>query len=260
MSFSSMALGQYIPTGSLVHRLDPRGKLFMLLLLVSAAFAADTVPSWTCCAAVLLALVSLARLPWGAVLRSARPIFFLAAFTFVFNVLPFLWKGDFSLYALLQGGFAALRLLLLMFFSVLLPLTTAPLELADGVEELLRPLARFGFPAHECAMMIGMALRFIPLLMTETDRVMKAQLSRGARLDQGGLIRRVLAFLPVLIPLFIIIFRRADEMALAMEARGYRGGEGRTRLRPLSWRKSDTGAVLLCAGFVTLFFLARRLG
>ncbi|MBQ9564697.1 MAG: energy-coupling factor transporter transmembrane protein EcfT, partial [Synergistaceae bacterium] len=171
-----------------------------------------------------------------------------------------LWRGDGVIRALLTGGFAALRLLTLMLFSVLLPLTTAPLELADGVEELFRPLARWGFPAHECAMMIGMTLRFIPLLMTETDRIMKAQLSRGAKLDQGGLFRRVVAFFPVLIPLFIIIFRRADEVALAMEARGYQGGEGRTRRRPLRWTKKDTGAVLLCVGFVSLFFFARRMG
>ena len=259
MSFSSMTLGQYIPADSPVHRLDPRGKLFALLVLVSVAFTADTALSLACCVLLLAWLVSLSRLPWRAVLRSARPIFFLAIFTFIFNILPFFGRGGSAVRAVLNGGFAALRLLILMLFSVLLPLTTAPLELADGIEELLRPLARFGFPSHECALMIGMALRFIPLLMTETDRIMKAQLSRGAMLDQGGLFRRIAAFLPVLIPLFIIIFRRADEMALAMEARGYRGGEGRTRMRPLRWKRNDTLALVLCVGFAAMFSMARRM-
>ena len=139
-----------------------------------------------------------------------------------------------------------------------LPLTTAPLELADGLERLLHPLARFGFPAHECAMMVGVALRFIPLLMEETDRIIRAQLSRGARLDQGGLVRRVMAFFSVLIPLFVIVFRRADEMALAMEARGYRGGEGRTRRCPLAWKTSDTCAAALTVCAVALLLAARR--
>jgi len=130
---------------------------------------------------------------------------------------------------------------------VLLPLTTAPLELADGLDAMLSPLGRVGFPAHECAMMIGMALRFIPLLMQETDKIIRAQVSRGARLDQGNIFQRVRAFVPVLIPLFIIIFRRADEIAEAMEARGYEGGEGRTRRKPLVWKKQDTLTLIGCA-------------
>ncbi|MCR4818247.1 MAG: energy-coupling factor transporter transmembrane protein EcfT [Fretibacterium sp.] len=255
MAFSSLSLGQYVPTGSLVHRLDPRAKLFALLLLVSAVFTSKTALSLCGWGVTLAGLVAMARLPWRSVLRSCRPIFWLAAFTFLFNAGALLWNGGSLLPALLQGGFVALRLLVLMAFAVLLPLTTAPLELADALETLLLPLSRFGFPARECALMVGMALRFIPLLMEETDRVVRAQLSRGARLDQGGLFRRVMAFLPVLIPLFVIIFRRADEIALAMEARGYGGGQGRTRLRPLRWRKADTGAVLLCGMLAAVSFL-----
>lgn len=243
-------LGQYVPTGSPVHRLDPRAKLFSLLLLVTAVFAAKTPLSLVCWGLVLAGLLAYARLPWRSVLRSCRPIFWLAAFTFLLNAGPLLLDGKPVLAALTRGGFVALRLLLLMAFAVLLPLTTAPLELADALEALLLPLSRFGFPAHECALMVGMALRFIPLLMEETNRITRAQLSRGAQLDQGGLFRRVVSFLPVLIPLFVIIFRRADEMALAMEARGY-DGRGRTRRKPLCWRPVDTGAVLLCgAAFV----------
>ncbi|MBR1672238.1 MAG: energy-coupling factor transporter transmembrane protein EcfT [Fretibacterium sp.] len=258
MSFSSLSMGQYVPADSLIHHLDPRAKLFSLLCLVSAVFASDTVLTLGLWMAVLGGLVSLSRLPWRAVLRSCRPIFLLAAFTFIFNAAALLWGERGSAFALAWGGFTALRLLVLMAFAVLLPLTTAPLELADALEELLQPLSRFGFPAHECALMVGMALRFIPLLMNETDRIMRAQLSRGARLDQGGLFRRVMAFFPVLIPLFVIIFRRADEMALAMEARGYGDGRGRTRRHPLRWRGADTGALLLCACTAGAFFMLRR--
>jgi energy-coupling factor transport system permease protein len=180
-------------------------------------------------------------------------VFFLAFFTFAFNVAAALWGAcPLSVSKLLlgldAGAVAAVRLLLLVSFAMLLPLTTPPLSLADGMESALSPFRRFGFPVHECAMMMGVALRFLPLLMEEAERIVKAQLSRGARLDQGNLVRRMAAFLPVIIPLFIVIFKRADELALAMEARGYRGGEGRTRRRPLSWKKSDTGATI----FVTL--------
>ena len=254
MNFSSMTMGQYVPANSFVHRMDPRAKLVSTLFLVSAVFAASSAASLVCCVAVLAAILRLSRLPLGALLRSLRPIAFLAAFTLTFNVASFLWEGRPLAASLTYGGFVASRLLTLMLFAMLLPLTTAPLELADGLEEFLRPLGRFGFPAHECGMMVGMALRFIPLLMEEADRVARAQLSRGARLDQGNLLQRIASFLPVLVPLFVIVFRRADEMALAMEARGYGGGEGRTRMRPLHWKKSDTGVTILCVAVVLLFF------
>ena len=259
MYLSVIPMGQYVPLESPVHRMDPRAKLFLLVLLVSAVFASADPLSLAFCILALFGVVALARLSWRTILRSSRPVLFLVAFTFVFNVVSELWMERPPGLALVRGGLTALRLAVLMLFALLLPLTTAPLELADGLERLLHPLSRWGFPAHECAMMVGVALRFIPLLMEETDRIIRAQLSRGARLDQGGPVRRVMAFFPVLIPLFVIVFRRADEMALAMEARGYRGGEGRTRRRPLLWKKSDTGATILVAGSVALFLLARGL-
>ncbi len=258
MYLSAMPMGQYVPLDSPVHRLDPRAKLLMLVLLVSAVFVSADPLSLGLCILALWGAVALSRLSWRTILRSSRPVLFLVAFTFVFNVVSELWTGRPPGIALLRGGFTALRLAVLMLFALLLPLTTAPLELADGLERLLSPFARWGFPAHECAMMVGVALRFIPLLMEETDRIIRAQLSRGARLDQGGLFRRVMAFFPVLIPLFVIVFRRADEMALAMEARGYRGGEGRTRRRPLSWKKSDTGATISVVCSVAAFLAWRR--
>ena len=254
MYFTNINLGQYLPTGSFIHRLDPRAKLFSLLLIISSIFPSKGVIALVFWAAVLVMAVHVSRITWRIMLQTSRPVMFLVIFTFIFNLIAAWWNGNLS-----QGVFKALftasRLLVLMMFAVLLPLTTAPLELADGLDALLSPLSRIGFPAHESAMMIGMALRFIPLLMQETDKIMRAQLSRGAMLDQGNLFQRVKAFLPVLIPLFVIIFRRADEIAEAMEARGYEGGEGRTRRKPLVWKKTDTLTLIVCAAMSGLSFM-----
>lgn len=256
---SSLILGRYVPTGSILHRLDPRAKFLSLLLLIPVVLIAATPGELACCALVLWALTALSRIPWRALLGALRPLLFLAAFTLVFNVVFPLWAGASLASALGRGAFTASRLVVLMTFALLLPLTTAPLEIADGTEALLEPLARFGFPTRECATMVGMAMRFIPLLMEETDRITRAQLSRGARLDQGGPLRRIVALFPVLIPLFVIIFRRADEMALALEVRGYDGGR-RTRMRPLRWGRADTAALALSACGAALFLWERSLG
>ena len=141
----------------------------------------------------------------------------------------------------------ALRLTLLVLFANLLTLTTSPMALSDGLESIFSPFKRFGFPAHELAMMMTIALRFIPTLLSETDRILKAQLARGADLDRGSIVRRMKAFIPVLVPLFVIVFQRADDLAVAMEARCYRGGEGRTRMKPFRWRAADTAALAFCA-------------
>ena len=254
MYFTNVNLGQYIPTGSFIHRLDPRAKLFSLLLIISAVFPSKSVLSLSFWTLLLIAIVYVSKISWRIVLKAARPVLFLVIFTFVFNLIAG-WFNIGLVRAFYRGFFTSARLLILMLFAVMLPLTTAPLELADGLDYMLQPLVKFKFPAHESAMMIGMALRFIPLLMQETDKIIRAQLSRGARLDQGNIFKRVTAFFPVLIPLFIIIFRRADEIAIAMEARGYEGGAGRTRMRPLIWKKSDTFIVLLSVVIVGIFFM-----
>ncbi|MBQ9573674.1 MAG: energy-coupling factor transporter transmembrane protein EcfT [Synergistaceae bacterium] len=256
MRFTDINTGQYISTGSFIHRLDPRAKLLSLLIIISAVFPSKTfwgVMIWTL---ILSALVSASKLSWRTVIKTSKPVFFLAVFTFVFNLGAGYFRNMSVTGSLLEALFTAFRLVILMMFAVMLPLTTSPLELADGIGLMLRPLERFRFPANECAMMIGMAIRFIPLLMQETDKIMRAQLSRGARLGQGNIFRRVKAFLPILIPLLIIIFRRADEIAVAMEARGYNGGKGRTRRKPLRWKIYDTLAVTVCAVSIGLFFWA----
>ena len=164
MYFSNIALGQYIPTGSFIHRLDPRAKLFSLLLIISAIFPAQDVIALSLWTALLFLTVHVSKISWRLVLLSSKPIMFLVIFTFIFNMITISWNKTLA-QGLYTSLFTASRLLVLMMFAVLLPLTTAPLELADGLDALLSPLGRFGFPAHECAMMIGMALRFIPLLM-----------------------------------------------------------------------------------------------
>ena len=263
LSFASISMGRYVPTGSPVHRLDPRAKLVLLVGILFAVFPSNDFPSLLCGFFALWGVARLARLSLRMLFSSCRPVFLLVIFTFVFNAVFYanfgLWNDASASWggALVSGGVSAMRLALLVLFAILLPLTTAPLELADGLEALLSPFKRFGFPAHECAMMMSVALRFIPLLMDETDRIVKAQLSRGARLDQGNPIRRMIAFFPVLIPLFVIIFKRADELALAMESRGYRGGEGRTRRRPLLWKKNDTSATIFVMFLIAFFVFSR---
>ncbi len=246
MNFANVTLGQYIPTGSFIHRLDPRAKFFSLMFIVTALFPAHNVLELGIWIVILFALVRASKISWPSLLRSAKPVMFLVIFTFAFNIISMSFTNSFY-NALSHALFMSSRLFILMLFAIMLPLTTAALELADGLDALLHPLERFKFPVHECSMMIAMALRFIPLLMQETDKIIRAQLSRGARLDQGNIFKRAMAFIPVLIPLFVIIFRRADEIAVAMEARGYNGGEGRTRRKPLAWKFKDTCAVVLSA-------------
>ena len=244
MYFTNINFGQYVPTNSFIHKLDPRAKLFSLLIIVSFIFPAKNFVQVCLWGLILALVVHVSKISWPVLLKASRPVFFLIAFTFIFNIVSGYLRSEIT-QAFLTGLFTSLRLFVLMLFAVILPLTTTPLELSDGLDNLLRPLEKIKFPAHECAMMIGMALRFIPLLMHETDKIIRAQLSRGARLDQGNLFQRIKSFLPVLIPLFIIIFRRADEIAVAMEARGYNGGAGRTRRRPLIWKFKDTLAILI---------------
>lgn len=241
-----MTLGQYVPADSFVHRLDPRCKILATVALLAGVFLVTDLrlfPGW---ALLLVAVSALAKIPLSMVLRSARPVVFLVLITALIHV--FLTKGDplwhWGIFTITAEGVVmasrmALRLLFLVLFAGLLTLTTSPMELSDGLERLFAPLTPLGFPAHDLAMMMTIALRFIPTLLDETDRIMKAQLARGADLDRGNIVRRLRAFIPVLVPLFVIVFQRADDLATAMEARGYRGGKGRSRLNPLHWRARD---------------------
>ena len=248
---TSRALGQFYPVASPVHALDPRAKILATAVFVIGLFLVDSTVGLLFVAAALVALVGISRIPAGTFVRFMRPVLFIIALTVIFQVLfsrggPTLvaW-GYFEVHTggLRLGFFLALRILLLVSSAGLLTATTAPVALADGIEDLLSPLKRVRFPAHEVAMMMTIALRFIPTLGQEAEKIRGAQAARGADFSEGGPLRRARSLVPVLVPLTVGAFRRADELAEAMESRGYRGGEGRTRYRELRFGKKDALAL-----------------
>ncbi|WP_352425411.1 energy-coupling factor transporter transmembrane component T family protein [Aminomonas paucivorans] len=260
-----LTLGQYVPTDSPIHHLDPRSKILSTLVLLSGVFGVEHPVAFAAWGGLLLGICALSRLHLRLVLGAARPVLWLLVFTALLHLLftpgvPILTLGpvDVTREGVVLASRMGLRLLFLVLFAGLLTLTTSPMELADGMERLLSPLARFGFPAHEMAMMMTIALRFIPTLLDETDRILKAQLSRGANLDQGGFLRRIRAFVPVLVPLFVIVFQRAEDLATAMESRCYRGGVGRTRMNPLRWGRGETLGLTVSVGVVGALTLLDR--
>lgn len=247
-----ITLGQYYPVDSPVHRLDPRTKIILIFLYIVAVFMVNTLPMYIPVAAYIVLAAALAKLPMKMLLRSIRPMRILLVITFVLNLFfasgqkALLQIGNFVIWE--EGMVTALvftfRLILLVVGSSILTLTTAPVTLTDGLERLASPLKIIRFPAHEMAMMMTIALRFIPTLIEEADKIMKAQTARGADFETGNLIARAKAMIPLLVPLFISAFRRAGDLAMAMEARCYRGGEGRTRLHKLAFTRRDLVAFL----------------
>ena len=252
---TSRSIGQFYPVASPLHALDPRAKILATAVLVVGLFLVDSVAGLLVLAAGFFLLVAASRVPPVAFLRLLRPVAFIVALTALFQI--FFTRGGPTLFelgflevhegGLRMGLFLALRILLLVSAAGLLTATTAPVALADGIEDLLSPLKKLRFPAHEVAMMMTIALRFIPTLQEEAQKITRAQAARGADLSEGGLLKRVRAMLPVLVPLTIGAFRRADELAEAMESRGYRGGEGRTRYRELRFRPRDALALVAAA-------------
>lgn len=247
---SDITLGQYFPGNSLIHRLDPRTKILATLLYIGIIFLADGFLSYGILTAFAFFVIFLSRLPLMMVLRSLKPIMLIIVLTMGIHMFTspgetvlFTWKFlTVTEEGLALGIKMALRLMLLLLFSSVLTFTTSPIVLTDGIENLLRPFKRIGVPAHELAMMMTIALRFIPTLLEETDRIMKAQTARGADFSSGNLLQRIKNMLPLLVPLFISAFRRAEELAVAMESRCYRGGEGRTRMHELAYKGLDYGA------------------
>ncbi|MCI5885230.1 MAG: energy-coupling factor transporter transmembrane protein EcfT [Clostridiales bacterium] len=253
-----ITLGQYYPGESLVHKLDARIKIIATVAFIAAVFIVDNFYGFVIIMAVLAAVIGISKVPLRFILRGLKPVFVIILFTFVLNLFMIrgevLWSLGF-LHITKQGlhtaVFLAIRLIFLIIGSSMLTLTTRPISLTDGIEKLLNPLKRFKVPAHELAMMMTIALRFIPTLMEETDKIMKAQQARGADFESGNLMRRIKALIPILVPLFISAFRIASDLAMAMEARCYRGDHGRTRMNAMKIQKRDIAAVAL-----TLFFLA----
>ncbi len=252
-----ITLGQYYPGNSWVHSLDARIKITATIVYIVALFIVDNFYGFIISAAALGAVIAVSKVPLRFILRGLKPVFIIIIFTFVLNL--FMIKGDVVwslgfLHITRQGirtaVFLGIRLVLLIIGSSMLTLTTKPISLTDGIEKMLAPMKKIGVPAHELAMMMTIALRFIPTLLEETDKIMKAQQARGADFESGNLIRRAKSLIPILVPLFISAFRIASELAMAMEARCYRGDEGRTRMNEMKFAGKDAVAGALLAAFL----------
>lgn len=263
-----MVIGQYVPGNSIMHRLDPRAKLFMVFVFVFIVFIANNPLTYTMLGLFTIASIIFSKVPTSFILKGLRPILWIILFTMVLHLLM-TKEGDvlydfgwFKIYedGVKQAVFISLRFLFLIMMTSLLTLTTTPIEITDGMESMLAPLKRVGFPVHELALMMSIALRFIPTLMQETEKLIKAQTARGVDFRSGPWKDRIQAIVSLLVPLFISAFKRAEELALAMEARGYHGGEGRTKLRELKWGMRDTTLLALLALLTVLLFSFRTYG
>lgn len=261
-------IGQYYPVRSLVHSMDPRAKILITTIFMVILFVGNNFYCFLAMGLFAVFAVLSSKIPWYVVVRTVRPMLFILIFTLVLHLFltpgPVLarigplnatWPG------LIQGLLIGTRLVILISFTSLLTLTTSPVELTDGLEDVLRPFSRLGVPHHELAMMMTIALRFIPTLLEEAERIMKAQMARGADFQSGNMLRRAKNLTPLLVPLFVSAFRRADELALAMEARCYRGGEGRTRMKKLEMRPVDyVGLILVLLASVMVVYLRIKFG
>src|SRR6056297_2979641 len=250
---TDITIGQYVHGNSIVHILDPRIKIIITIILITSLFLIGNFWGFAIFLVFILLIIKLSQLPVKKVLKGLKPILFLVSLTVILHI--FMTRGGELLFewkfirieseGLYTRTFMASRILLLIMFTSLLTLTTSPLKLTDGIEYILSPLKRFGVPASELSMMMTIALRFIPTLLEEADKIMKAQQARGADFESGNLIQRAKSLIPLLVPLFISAFRRADDLALAMESRCYRGGEDRTRLHELEFKYYDFVALVL---------------
>ncbi len=263
----NITLGRYVPGASAVHRLDPRTKILLMIAYIVLIFLVRQLAVFLVPLAFLVLTVLLSRVPVSYLWTAVKPMRLLIVFMFVINLfftpgstpLFSFWRITVMREGLMQGLFITARLLLLVSGTSILTLTTSPIALTDGLEKLLMPLSKLRFPAHELAMMMTIALRFIPTLMEETDRIRKAQMARGADFESGNLVRRAKSMIPILVPLFVSAFRRADELAMAMESRCYHGGEGRTRMRELRFTRGDLFAFLVTAAVVAAVAALNRL-
>lgn len=260
-----MIFGRYVPAHSLIHRMDPRSKLIIIFLFVGIVFIANNSLTYGILVLYTFFMISLSKVPIRFIITGLKPILWLVLFTMILHL--FLTRegdilfqlGWLKIYegGLRQGIFISMRFFLLILMTSILTLTTTPIEITDGMESLLHPLKKVNFPVHELALMMSISLRFIPTLMQETDKIMKAQTARGVDFSSGPIKDRMKAIVPLLIPLFVNSFKKAEELAIAMESRGYRGGEGRTKYRQLSWELKDTAMILVLI-FVTIVLTLLR--
>lgn len=261
---SNITLGQYFPGNSVIHLLDPRTKIVITVLFISSIFMADGYTAYLALAVFTAGTISLSGIPTPMILRSLKPLWIIILITVAIHFFTtpgtVIWSWGFltlTREGVHQGILMAARLVFLIAFASLLTFTTSPIALTDGIERLLRPFRRVGLPAHELAMMMTIALRFIPTLLEETDRIIKAQTARGADFGSGSILRRAQSMVPLLVPLFISAFRRADDLATAMEARCYRGGDNRTRMKVLRMSTRDSVAFCLIAALIVILAFLR---
>lgn len=259
-----ITLGQYYPEQSVIHRLDARTKILGTLLYIIELFLVNSFAGFGLVILALGVLIGITKVPVRFIFRGLKAVVFIILLTFLLNLFMFdgtvLWHWKFltiTYEGLYRSCFMALRLILLIIGTSMLTLTTKPMELTDGLEKLLKPFNRFGLPSHEIALMMSIALRFIPTLLEETDKIMKAQQARGADFESGNLIQRVKNMIPILIPLFVGSFRIAQDLALAMEARCYHGGVGRTRMKEIVFSRRDGVAGVLLAVFLGIVIVSR---
>ncbi len=260
-----ITLGQYYPADSVIHRLDPRVKLFSTILYIVALFLVNNIWGWILVTAFLICMIGLSRVPFSMMLKGVRAIWVLIVITAVCNLFftqegEVLWQWK----ALAVTGtgihntiYYSLRLVFLVVGTSVMTLATSPNKLTDGMEEGFKFLSKIGVPIHEIAMMMSIALRFIPILSEEADKIRKAQMARGADFDEGGLLKKAKGLIPILVPLFVSAFRRANDLSQAMEARCYHGGEGRTKMKPLKYRGADYRAYAVVFAFLTVVILIR---
>ena len=261
-----ITLGQYYPGKSWVHRLDPRIKIIATLLFIIELFIVDNFIGFVIAGGMLAVVIAVSKVPVGYIMRGLKPIILILVFTFALNMFmvdgTILWQWKFlkiTEEGLRLAVFMAIRLILLLMGSSLLTLCTRPLALTDGIERLLSPFSRIGLPAHDIAMMMTIALRFIPTLLEEADKIIKAQQARGADFESGNLMHRVKSLIPVLVPLFVSALRIAMDLAMAMEARCYRGGENRTRMHEMKFKKRDYAAAAMMVIFAAVIVIQSRI-
>ena len=267
MALKDITLGQYFPGNSLLHRFDPRSKILFTVLFIAAIFLCKGLVSYGITLLILLMMIGISKVQPRVFLKGMKPVVFIVVCTAILNLFytsgTVLWSWGIlkiTEEGIWKAGFMVLRILMLIACALLLTYTTSPILLTDGLEKLLRPLKKLNFPVHELSMMMSIALRFIPTLIQETDKIISAQKARGADFDSGNLIQKAKALVPVLVPLFVSSFRRADELAVAMECRCYHGGEGRTRLHVLHFASRDYVALVLGCVITAAVIILARLG
>ena len=262
-----ITIGQYYPVNSVLHRLDPRVKLVSTLIYIVSLFVFDSIIGYVIAAIFLASMIKLSQVPFRFMVKGLKPVVVLLCITLFFNLIFTPGEAVLSIWIITvtrEGIQLAVRMGIRLVFLVigasLMTLTTTPNQLTDGLERLLKPLNHIHVPVHEISMIMSIALRFIPILLDETDKIMKAQTARGADFESGGLVRKVKAMVPLLVPLFISAFRRANDLAMAMEARCYHGGEGRTQMKPLIYQKRDYVAYGIVWAYLAVSNVFRVLG